>query len=188
MVKKKLVLILLILLAVILLIPYLKQSAQAESFKELPTGTVSVGAGEKFATVGGWNLIEFWHYSGGYWKATTRTSNGLKELIIYDYEVINDVWVDPNILMQKIYENGFVLEYIIEHPANVVNAINEGKTVTPVLNIDSETIRHSSRDIICENFFNYGQLMEGLSLDLPKIPEYLLTDGNIIIRALPVLN
>jgi hypothetical protein len=94
MVKKAL--ILMILLAVIVIIPYLKQSAQAESFKELPTGTVPEGAGEKIATVGGWNLIEFWHYSGGYWKATTKTSTGLKEIIIYDSEATSKNWTTPS--------------------------------------------------------------------------------------------
>jgi len=186
MVKKTL--ILLILLAVIVIVPYLKQYAQAESFKELPTATVPEGAGENIATVGGWNLIEFWHYSGGYWKATTRTSTGLKELIIYDYEATPKNWAMPSFLMQKIYENGFVLEYTIDHPEAVINAINDGKTVTPVMNIDSETIRHSGGDIIPGYFFNYDSLPQGLPSNLPEKPEYLLTDKNIIIRALPILN
>jgi hypothetical protein len=186
MVKKAL--ILMILLAVIVIIPYLKQSAQAESFKELPTGTVPEGAGECIATVGGWNLIEFWHYSGGYWKATTRTSTGLKEIIINDYETTENNWTKASFLMQKIYENSFVLEYTIDHPEVVIDAINDGKTVTPVMNIDGETIRHSGSDITPENFFNYDQIPEGLPSNLIEKPEYILNDENIIIRVLPKLN
>ena len=133
MVKKTL--ILLILLTIIIMIPYLKQSAQADSFIELPIDTAPEGAGECIATVGGWNLIEFWHYSGGYWKATTRTSSGLKEIIIYDHEATAKNWTTPSFLMDKIYENGFILEYTIDHPEAVIDVINDGKTVTPVMNI-----------------------------------------------------
>jgi hypothetical protein len=188
MVKKMLILILLILLAITVIIQYLKQPSQADSFKKLIIGMPPVDAGEHIATVGGWNLIEFWHYSGGYWKATTKTSTGLKELIIYDSEATSKNWTTPSFLMQKIYENGFFLEYTIEHPEAVTNVINDGKTVTPVLNIDSETIRHSGSDIIPENFFNYDPLPEGLPPDLPEKPEFILNDKNIIIRALPKLN
>ena len=186
MVKKTL--LFLILLSVIVIFPYLKQAAQADSFKELPTGTVPEDAGEHIATAGGWNLIEFWHYSGGYWKATTRTSSGLNEIIIYDSEATAKNWTTQSFLMNKIYENRFVLEYTIDHPEVVIDAINDGKTVTPVLNIDGETIRHSGSDIIIENFFNYDPLPEGLPSDLPEKPEYILTDEKTTIRALPKLN
>ncbi|NLM28595.1 MAG: hypothetical protein GX211_10565, partial [Clostridiaceae bacterium] len=186
MVKKTLTL--LTLLVVIVIIPYLKQSTQADSFKELPTGTVPEGAGEHIATVGGWNLIEFWHYSGAYWKATTRTSTGLKEIIISDSETTENNWTKSTFLMNKIYENGFVLEYTIDHPEAVIDAINDGKTVTPVINIDSETIRHSGSDLVLENFFNFDPLPEGLPSELPEKPQYILSDDNIIIRALPKLN
>jgi hypothetical protein len=187
MVKKALILILLMLLAITVIIPYLKQPAQADSFNEIVTGVPPEDAGEHIATAGGWNLIEFWHYSGGYWKATTRTSSGLKELIIYDSEATSKNWTTPSFLMQKIYENGFFLEYTIEHPEAVIDAISDGKTVTPVVNIDKETIRHSGNDIVPEYFFNYDPLPEGLPSDLPEKPEYLLSSKNIIVRALPTL-
>lgn len=186
MVKK--ILIFLTLFSVIIIIPYLKQPAQADSFKELIIGTPPVDSGEHIATVGGWNLIEFWHYSGGYWKATTRTSSGLKDIIINDSEAKNGAWRDKDFLTEKIYEHDFVLEYIIDHPVAVINAINKGKIVTPVMNIDKDTIRHKGSDIIPENFFNYDPLPEGLPPDLPEKPEFILNDKNIIIRALPKLN
>ena len=91
-------------------------------------------------------------------------------------------------LKQKIYENSFVLEYTKDHPEVVIDAINDGKTVTPVMNIDGETIRHSGSDITPENFFNYDQIPEGLPSNLIEKPEYILNDENIIFRVLPKLN
>ena len=57
-----------------------------------------------------------------------------------------------------------------------------------MLNIDSETIRHSGSDMIIDNFFNYDPLPQGLTLRSSRKPQYILSDENIIIRALPKLN
>ncbi|NLG89755.1 MAG: hypothetical protein GX494_11215 [Clostridiaceae bacterium] len=97
-------------------------------------------------------------------------------------------WTKSSFLMNKIYENGFVLEYTIDNPEDVIDAIKNGKTIIPVLNIDNETIRHGGSDMIPEYFFNYDPLPEGLPPDLPATPKYILNDENITIRALPKLN
>ncbi len=160
----------------------------AESFNEIILDLPNEDIGEFITTRGGYKLIEFWHFSGGYWEATTRNDNGIHKIRIYDHEADGFNWADPNFLLQKIYENGFVLEYKIEHPQEVIDAIKYGKTIIPVISMDKGTVRTYSNVIVPYNFFNYEPLPEGLPSHLPEKPEYLLTDTELIIRALPRLS
>lgn len=164
------------------------QSVQASSFKDLSIGSVPTNAGELIATKGGWKLIEFWHYSGGYWKATTTTEDGIKQIIINDSESESENWTNPDFLKRKIYENEFILEYKIYHPREVLDAISAGATITPMMSIDTDTLNYTDSKTITTNFFNFDSLPADLPENLPEKPEYTLHDGHILIRALPKLN
>jgi hypothetical protein len=184
---KKLIPLFCILFFLVLLFSFSQASEPSSPNKlvnELPTTDV----GELIATKSGWNLIEFWHYSGGYWKATTKTENGIKEIIIKDRDVIDGAWDDISFLTNKIYENEFILEYKINHPREVLNAIDEGATITPVMSINTETLKYSDYVTIPTNYFNYEPLPPGLPESLPETPEYSFHDEHILVRALPKLN
>ena len=101
MVKK-----ILLFVMIILFLPFLIHSkpVQADSFRELFIDSPPENSGKLIASKGGWKLIEFWHYSGGYWKATTDTGDELKELVIYDNEAKEGAWDDVDFLAKKIYD------------------------------------------------------------------------------------
>lgn len=149
------------------------------SFKEMVIGSPSDNVGEIIATKGEWKLIEFWHYSGGYWKATTITDNGIKEVVIYDKEAKDGRWAKISFLQEKIYKNNFVLEYKIEHPQKVLDALATGAIITPVMNIDTGTLNYSDDYTIPANFFNFA--------GLPKKPKCEVYENYIVIRVLPNL-
>ncbi|HZK27106.1 MAG TPA: DUF5704 domain-containing protein, partial [Thermoclostridium sp.] len=178
----------LILSMFIIIMLFFIQSAQASSFNEFCIGSSPTDSGELIATKGGWKLIEFWHYSGGYWKATTATNDGIKQIIINDSESASENWTNPDFLKRKIYENEFILEYKIYHPQEVLDAVNAGATITPVMNIDTEILKHSDSEAIPTNYFNFDPLPENLPEYLPEKPEFSLHDRHILIRALPKLN
>ncbi|MDD2503848.1 MAG: hypothetical protein PHG58_08385, partial [Clostridia bacterium] len=160
---KKVAIFILLMLAVFYINYPTKPVNAASSFNEIVTGTPPNGIGELIASKGGFNIIEFWHYSGGYWKATMNTINGLKEIIIYDNEATTANWTDINFLSKKIYENEFVLEYKVWHPNEVLEALASGKEITPVMSIDTGTLCYSDEYIIPTRFFNYEPLSEGLN-------------------------
>ena len=172
----------------ILLAAVFSRPSQADSFKEILYSSPEENIGEEIASKGGWKLIEFWHSSAGYWKATTDTRHGLKEIVIKDSEAKDGIWARPEFLMEKIYENDFVLEYKIWHPEEVLDAIAAGATITPVLRIDTEVLHNPELIIMPTELFNFEPLPSGLSSDLPEKPEYSLYDGHMEIRALPKLN
>ncbi|ANX00190.1 hypothetical protein CSTERLE_00560 [Thermoclostridium stercorarium subsp. leptospartum DSM 9219] len=183
------------LLIMLFVIPYLctvsKSSHEAEAgyFKDLVIGEKPDDAGMYITSRGGWRLIEFWHYSGGYWKATISTDgNDFKELIIKDNEAENGRWTDVNFLTKKIYENKFILEYKIYHPKEVLDALTSGAIITPVMNIDTETLKYFDEYTIPSKFFNFLKLPIKLSNDLPEKPECKIYNEYLIVRALPRLN
>ena len=137
---------------------YLLKPTQAESntSPEIVIGTLPENAGIYIATKGGWKLIEFWHSSGGYWKATSVTDNGRKDLIISDKEAKDGVWTDVDFLAEKIYQAGFYLEYKIWHPQEVLNAISKGAKITPVVNVDNYTM-NSTRNMRIDEIFYSGR-------------------------------
>lgn len=187
MVKKSVYL----LLMLVLILPFLctfSQPSKASTFEELIIGMSPDNAGKLIASRGSWKLIEFWHYSGGYWKATTTTENGIKEIVIYDNEAYSQNFTDINFLVDKIYKNEFVLEYKIYHPREVLDALAAGATITPVMSIDTETLRNSYNEIIPTKYFNFEPLPSDLPNELPEKPEYTMCDNYMIIRALPKLN
>lgn len=159
------------------------------SNKSVVIEDASENIGEKIATKGGWKLIEFWHYSGGYWKATTVTDSGKKELIINDRETAKLRWTNTDFLKKKIYENEFVLEYKIYHPQEVINAIKKGATITPVISVDKQTVFcPEDMEISITDLFNYSELPKELPAHLPEKPEFIINSEYLIIRALPQLN
>jgi len=184
---KKFVILSLMLIAIILL-SYPPKPVNASSFNELIIGTSPDDVGEYITSSGGFKMIEFWHYSGGYWKATTVTNSGLKEIIISDSEAKDGIWARPKHLEKKIYENNFVLEYKISHPPEVLAALISGAKITPVLSIDAGTLCYSDEYTIPIRFFNFEPLPMGLASELPENPKYALFDSYIQIRALPKLN
>ena len=86
MVKRTVFLLVIVLLAIPFFHAFSQSSSQSGSFSEMVIGSPAEDVGEHIAKRGGWQLIEFWHYSGGYWKAATKTESGLKEICIYDSE------------------------------------------------------------------------------------------------------
>ena len=109
----------------------------------------------------------------------------IKEIIIKD----SDLSTGRDIYSyNKIYENEFILEYKINHPREVLNAIDEGATITPVMSINTETLKYSDYVTIPTNYFNYEPLPPGLPESLPETPEYSFHDEHILVRALPKLN
>lgn len=164
------------------------QSTEKGVFKELVIGSVPEDAGEYITKRGGWQLIEFWHYSGGYWKAATYTGNDIMELVIYDKEAKDGRWTQISFLTQKLYTNKFILEYKIYHPKEVLDALAAGATVTPVMNIDTETLKYSDQDTVISKFFNFDPLPYELTANLPEKPVCEIYEDYLIIRALPRLN
>ncbi|MFY9441484.1 MAG: DUF5704 domain-containing protein [Tepidanaerobacteraceae bacterium] len=63
-----------------------------------------------------------------------------------------------------------------------------GASITPVMNIDTGTLRYSDEYTIPTNFFNFEQLPAGSPSDLPKKIECNIYDYYLIVRALPKLN
>ena len=188
MVKRTLFMLLIVLSAIPFFCAFSQSSSQSGSFNELVIGSPAEDVGEHIAKRGGWQLIEFWHYSGGYWKATTRTGNGTKEIIIYDKEAKDGRWSRPSFLLEKIYQNEFVLEYKIYHPQEVLDALSAGATITPVMNIETETLKYSDEHTVPTNFFNFEPLPSDFSQALPEKPECEAFDSYLIIRTLPKLN
>lgn len=164
------------------------QASGVDSFNDPIIGSPPDNIGKLISTRGGWKLIEFWHYSGGYWKATTITDDGIKEIVIYDREAKGGIWTDINFLMEKIYSNMFVLEYKIYHPKEVLDALAIGASITPVMSIDTGTLKYSDEKTILSNFFNFEKLQTNLPTNLPDKPEIKIYDNYLIIRALPNLN
>lgn len=187
MVKKTLYLLMILAFILSVFCTFLQPSS-ASTFKELIIGSPPFDAGELIATKGGWKLIEFWHYSGGYWKATTVTESGTKEIVIHDNEDEAGRWTKINFLKEKIYKNKFVLEYKIYHPQEVLEALAAGATITPVMNMDTGTLKYSDENTVPTKFFSFESLPPDLSSDLPEKPEYAIYDNHLIIRALPNLN
>ena len=184
---KKITIFLLFLLAIIY-ISYPPKLVIARSFKEITIGVPPNDVGKLIASSGGFKMIEFWHYSGGYWKATTVTESGSKEIIIRDNEAADGAWEDPDFLLEKIYINKFVLEYKIWHPQKVLDALALGEEITPVMSIDTGILSYTDEYTIPTNFFNFEPLPSDLPTDSPEKPEYALFDSHIQIRALPKLN
>ena len=181
-------LIFILFFIVLVAVALFNSHAEGGSFKEIAIGSPSSDAGKWIAKGGGFKLIEFWHSSGGYWKATMVTESGKKEIIISDIETEERAWTDTDILKKKIYESNFVLEYKIPHPEEVITALSKGATITPVLNICKETIYCSGDDnITIDKFFNFGPLPDGNQDDLPEKPEFVIEKDYILIRALPQL-
>ena len=79
MVKRVIFLLIFVVLAAVVI---LNSHADGGSFKEISIGSPPSDAGKWIAKGGGFKLIEFWHSSGGYWKATMVTDSGKKEIII----------------------------------------------------------------------------------------------------------
>ena len=180
-----------LLLIISLILPFyfsVSESSEAGSFNDPVIGSPPDDAGKLIATRGGWKTIEFWHYSGGYWKATTVTDNGKKEITIYDKEAKGGLWADINFLAEKIYQNEFVLEYKIYHPQEVLDALAAGATITPVMNIATETLKYSDGYTILKNFFNFEQLSPIMPSGLPEKSECKIYDNYVVIKALPKLN
>jgi len=71
MVKKALYLLSILVLTFLFYFVTFSHSSQPDSnkgiIKDLVIGHPPDDAGERIADRGGWQLIEFWHYSGGYW-------------------------------------------------------------------------------------------------------------------------
>ncbi len=186
MVKRVLITLFFITLVIVVL---LSSHSDGGSYKEIVIGSPPDGAGDKIATAGGYKLIEFWHSSGGYWKATMNTDSGKKEIIISDEETNKQAWKDADILREKIYQSKFILEYNIPHPQEVINALSEGATITPVFNICKNTIYCAeNNNITIDKFFNLEPVLEPNQTDLPKKPEYMIGSDCIVIRALPQLS
>jgi hypothetical protein len=184
---KKLAIFILFLLAIIY-ISYPPKAVIASSFNEITICIPPNDAGMLIASKGGFKMIEFWHYSGGYWKATTVTESGAKEIIIWDNEAEDGAWEDPDFLLEKIYQNEFILEYKIWHPQEVLDALTSGAKITPVMSIDTGTLNYSDEYTIPTMFFNFEPLPSGLPTELPEKPECALFNNNILVRALPKLN
>ena len=111
----------------------------------------------------------------------------MKEVFIYDKEARQD-GSDPEFLKEKIYQNEFVLEYKIYHPQEVLDALSAGATITPVMNIETETLKYSDEHTVPTNFFNFEPLPSDFSQALPEKPECEIYDNYLVIRALPKLN
>ncbi len=172
---KKLAIFILFLLAIVY-IGYPPKPVIASSFKEITIGVPPNDAGKLIASKGGFKMIEFWHYSGGYWKATTVTESGAKEIIIWDNEAENGAWADSDFLLERIYQNKFILEYKIWHPREVLNALTSGIEITPVISIDTGTLNYSDEYTILTRFFNFEPLPSNLPTNLPEKPECTLFD------------
>jgi len=184
---RKSVYLLFVSLLILLFFCTLFHQSKANTFKEVIIGSPPENASKKIASKGGWKLIEFWHYSGGYWKATTITDGGIKEIVISDKDAKDGNWNDINFLADKIYQNKFILEYKIYHPQEVLDALGAGATITPVMNIDTDKIMYSDEHINLSNFFNFEPLPPELPSDLPEKPIYIMHDSYITIRVLPRL-
>ena len=89
---------------------------------------------------------------------------------------------------RKIYQNEFVLEYKIDHPQEVLDALAAGATITPVMNIATETLKYSDGYTILKNFFNFEQLSPIMPSGLPEKSECKIYDNYVVIKALPKLN
>ncbi|MBP7176553.1 MAG: thrombospondin type 3 repeat-containing protein, partial [Thermoclostridium sp.] len=186
MVKRVIFLLVFVVLATVAI---LNSHADGGSFKEIAIGSPPSDAGIWIAKGGGFKLIEFWHSSGGYWKATMVTDSGKKEIIISDIETEEQAWTDTDILKKKIYENKFILEYKVPHPTEVVEALSKGAEITPVLNICKETIYCSGDDsVTIDKFFSFGALPDDNIPGLPEKPDFIIEKDHILVRALPQLS